>query len=212
MLLVARSPNVRGVVILLAGPVRQTTGGNMRFFRTCGLAACLAAAFGASSSIAAEPSMCVAANDQVRHQSGTASCQATGTGSTAIARGVDSSATAFGGDHNRARATGDQSFAFAGEGNNNTAVATGAHSGAEAIGNNNNTTATGLNSFASADGDNNTATASGAHTSAEAVGNNNTATATGDHSSAEAIGNNNSATATDGCNAVAGGNGTTTSC
>src|SRR5215213_5312339 len=57
--------------------------------------------------------VCVAANGAMRAQKGTADCEASGTGSTAIAKDAGSFASATGGDHNRARASGDGATAFA---------------------------------------------------------------------------------------------------
>ena len=59
--------------------------------------------------------LCVAANGAMRAQKGTADCEASGTGSTAIAKDAGSFASATGGDHNRARASGDGATAFAGQ-------------------------------------------------------------------------------------------------
>jgi hypothetical protein len=47
--------------------------------------------------------LCIAANDAVRHQSGTATCDANGTASVAIAKGAESDATAVDGEGNRAK-------------------------------------------------------------------------------------------------------------
>src|SRR3954454_18744433 len=68
------------------------------------------AVFGAAPA-RANTDLCVAANGEVRAQKGTATCAADGTGSVAIAKGDVSSATAIGGDHNRAKARGQFSTA-----------------------------------------------------------------------------------------------------
>jgi hypothetical protein len=75
------------------------------------------ALFGAAPAGAATD-LCVAANGAVRAQKGSplTLCEASGTGSVAIAKGAGRSATATGGDHNKARV-------FAG-GDNNTVTAT----------------------------------------------------------------------------------------
>src|SRR5512143_233476 len=91
-----------------------------RFAILIGVAAAGVMALGAQSAAAA-PNICVAANDDVRVQKGAATCNAIGTGSVALANGYRSSATATGGDHNRARAIGDDSSAYA-VGDNNTAT------------------------------------------------------------------------------------------
>src|SRR3954468_19565317 len=80
--------------------------------------------------------LCVSSNGTVRIQTGTAACSSVaGSGNVAIARGANSTATAgvsAGDQHNRAIAGGDNSVAFAGIGSGNTAIASGAHSGANA--------------------------------------------------------------------------------
>jgi len=58
----------------------------------------------------ASPSLCVAAAGEVRHQSGTAICEATGTGSVAFVLGDGSEARAIDGDFNRAMVRGDGSL------------------------------------------------------------------------------------------------------
>ena len=115
--------------------------------------------------------VCVAANGAVRTQHGTSACQASGTGSVAIAMN-GSFASATGGDHNLAKAFGDHSVAQAGEGNNNTAIASGDNSLADALhGNNNTAIASGDNSFAAAGaGNNDTATATSPGCTALALG------------------------------------------
>ena len=97
---------------------------------------------------------CVAVNGAGRTQKGTATCEASGTGSVAIAKGAASSATATGGDHNTAMALADNSAAVIVDGgNNNTAIAS----------------AEGSQAFAGG-GDNNTATASGVGSQVDRAG------------------------------------------
>ena len=115
--------------------------------------------------------LCVSTNGTVRVQMGTATCSSVaGRGNVAIARGTSSSATAGfsdGDQHNRARASGDNSLAFAGIGSGNTATATGDGSFASAaLGNGNTATASGTDSGATAEGTNQTAIASGVSGSA----------------------------------------------
>ena len=182
------------------------------------------AVIGAPSASAAKKSVCVAANDDVRHQSGSASCEAFGTGSIALAVGEDSTATATGGNRNKARVIGDDSSAeagtllgrgegdgntafvrgddsdaFAGRGDNNTATVNGDGSTASAPAGDNNTATVngdGSNAGAGVGGDNNTATVNGDGSNAGAtLGDNNTATVNGDGSTADAFdGDNNTAT------------------
>jgi hypothetical protein len=137
--------------------------------------------------------ICVAANDEVRHQSGTANCVADGTGSVAIAKGDNSIAFAIDGDRNRAMVHGDGSSAGAGDGDGNTATVRGDGSGAGAgIGDDNTATVRGDGSFAFAGtGDGNTATVRGDGSFASAGrGDDNTATASGDGCAAAAAGGN----------------------
>jgi hypothetical protein len=94
-------------------------------------AAALACALLGAQAASAAGTVCVAANDEVRVDMGTATCEAEGTGSVAIATGEDSTAWALAGDWNRAIAGGDGSEATAGFGDNNTATAT--TEGCEAI-------------------------------------------------------------------------------
>ncbi len=75
---------------------------------------------------------CVAANGAVRHQSGTATCEANGTGSIAMAHGANSEAEAINGERNHSRAHGDNSDAYTGNGDGNTAAVFGDGSSATA--------------------------------------------------------------------------------
>src|SRR5437763_72453 len=107
----------------------------------------VALGFLAASAAEAATSQCVAAGGQTRHQSGTATCTADGTGSVALALGDGSYANATGGTKNRARVRGTDSTAIAANGDNNTATVTGDNSTAATSGGDNNTaTVTGDNS------------------------------------------------------------------
>ncbi len=156
-----------------------------RFAIVVGVAAAGVMALGAQSATAA-PNICIAENGVVREQSGTATCEATGEGSLAKAKGAKPtprrpareriggrSATAAPpprlGDHNTAIANGDGSLATAGIGERQHRHRPGDCSSATA-----------------SDGDNNTATVTGDNSSADArgFGDNNTATVIGEDSSA----------------------------
>lgn len=141
----------------------------------------------------ATPDLCVAANGEVRHQAGTATCEANGTGSIAIAKGGESIATATERDRNKALAFGDASSAEAIGGTGTKAIATGDGSIAlaAAVAGNGNTL------IASSDGqhyvrdtgDGNTAIASGDGSGAFAhLGDGNTAIASGQGCFADAGG------------------------
>src|SRR5687767_12195067 len=73
----------------------------------------------------ADTDICVAANGEVRHQSGTATCEANGTGSVALAHGANSSAEAINGDANHSLVHGNDSSAYTGGGDGNVAIVRG---------------------------------------------------------------------------------------
>jgi hypothetical protein len=167
----------------------------------------------AAETAGAAPSMCVAANGEVRHKSGTATCNAAGKGSVAIAKGDftnayagiavegddrnkakafgdSSNAAAFGGDGNTATVRGDNSQAYAGDGDGNTAAIRGDNSQAFALtGDGNTATIDGDDSLAFAEvGDRNTSTVHGDGSGALAgFGSDNTAIASGDGCTADAF-------------------------
>src|SRR5215471_8136804 len=92
-----------------------------------------------AQSAAAATDQCVAANGAVRMQKGTATCTADGTGSVARVKGANSTASAIGGDHNKATAIGANSVAQVADGSNNTATVSGDNSTAVSGGGDNNT-------------------------------------------------------------------------
>jgi hypothetical protein len=141
----------------------------LKLILTAAVVGVVASLLGVQTAAAATANICVATNGEVRVQEGTAFCDASGTGSVAIAKGDGSSATATGGNQNLALVIGDGSTAFAGGGDNNTATVHG--DGGQAL---------------AQLGDNNTATVTGDNSTAQAFGNNNTATVTGDGSFADA--------------------------
>src|SRR4051812_28295633 len=89
--------------------------------------------FGVQVAHAAQ-NVCVAANDSLRHVSGTATCEAAGIGSVAVVVGDGSAASATG-DHSRAQVIGDSSsaVAFLGDGNVATVHGDGSRSVASAF-------------------------------------------------------------------------------
>ncbi|WKG02625.1 hypothetical protein [Mycolicibacterium sp. HK-90] len=120
---------------------------------------------------------CACANGQVLVQWGSASCQAEGDGSFAMALGNNSSAVATGGDNNVALVLGHDSTATAAGGDGNLARATGdgshAFAGSNGTGNDGNTATAVDGGFAAAgtdgaDNDGNTASATGAQAYARA--------------------------------------------
>lgn len=123
--------------------------------------------------------------------------ESTDSGNRAVASGTDSLAGAGYGDNNTAVASGEGSYASAGYGDNNSATASGGGSRAVA-----------------GDGNRNTATASGDSSIAlAALGDDNVALASGDDSFARAtVGDDNAATATGACEATASGGDQTVTC
>ena len=97
----------------------------LKLILTAAVVGVVASLLGVQTAAAATANICIATNGEVRVQEGTAFCDASGTGSVAIAKGDGSSATATGGNQNRALAIGDGSTAFAGGGDNNTATVYG---------------------------------------------------------------------------------------
>ncbi len=133
-----------------------------------GLVAALMAATVGVASAQEVPDLCVSVNGVERVDLGTATCSSTvsdGAANVARANGDGAFAEAgfvAGDSGNRATATGDGANAFAEDGDNNTATATGDATAFAGDGDNNIATATGDDALALAgDGDNNTATATG---------------------------------------------------
>jgi hypothetical protein len=227
-----------------SGSLGSNDGGAVVGKRLTGVTAAVVVALAAFVSVVgpagAASNFCIATDGVVRHQSGTATCSASGEGSVAIAKGdlsfaratgnynqakalgENSAALAENGERNTATASGDFSRAVAESGNDNTATASGEGSEAEArVGNGNRAIASGDNSIAEAEeGDGNTAIASGDFSFAVAVlGDGNRSVASGFNSDAvSGNGDNNTAiAASDNCRAdtgveTGGSDGATVSC
>ena len=111
------------------------------------VAATSACALVSAQAASAATDICIAANGEVQVQKGTATCEAAGQGSVAIAKGEGSLAVANAGNHNTAKALGEGSTAFAQGGDHNTATASGDGSQAHIFGTNNTAIASGDSSI-----------------------------------------------------------------